>query len=131
MRRMARSLFVMSVAWALVGAPGPALGADPPKDGHPLRADAERVGPLHEISGDVVTLAAPSGTVDVVSATWWIDANNDLNVAGEVLNGMSTRRLNVTVVATIRNAAAAVVGTLTIGAILYRLRRVRPPPSGT
>ena len=121
MRRVARSLLVMSAAWALVGAPAPALGADPPKDGHPVRTDAERTGPLHVISGDIATVAAPSGTVDVVSATWWIDTNNDLNVAGEVRNGMSTRRHSVEVVVTVRNAAAAVVGTMTIGAYLDQL----------
>jgi len=123
MRRFARTWVLVSVVASLLVGPGITVGADPQKVGDPRTPPArtERVGPLHTIPGGVATQAAPSGTVDVVSSTWWIDGFGDFNLAGEVVNGMSTRRQYVTVVASIKNAGGTIVGTMSVGVYLDQL----------
>ena len=129
MRRLARTWVLVSIAALLLVSPGIAVGADPPQGGHPRShpARSERVGPVHPISGGVAISggaaiqAVPTGTVDVVSAVWWIDGSNYLNIAGEVVNTMSTRQQYVEIVATIKVAADNVVGTTTTYADLDQL----------
>jgi len=142
MRYSVRTWVLVSVVASLLAGPGIALGANPPKAEH-LRKDparAERVGPLHAIAGGVAVQAAPSGTVEVGSATWWIDDANDFNLAGEVVNGMSTRQQNVKVVASIKNAGGTVVGTMSVWVYLDQLApgstspfwsRMDAPPGAT
>lgn len=113
MRRVTRNLILAFVALSLLGVPTLALGANPQagvhQRTHPKRS--ARVGPVHTITTGAAIDVASSGTVDLVSAVWWIDASAYLNVAGEVVNGMSSRRQFVDVAVTIKDAGGVVVGS--------------------
>ena len=113
MWRVARNLVLLLVTLSVLGVPALTLGADPQADGHPRShpTRSARVGPVQTVTSRASIGTAASGTVDVVSAIWWIDTSDDLNVAGEVVNRMASRQQYVDVAVTIKDAADAVVGS--------------------
>ena len=113
MLRARRTLVALSIAATLATVPGTAAAGKPAASGPPDREvpRGEPVGVIHSLRGSIVSQATPSGSVDLVSGLWYVETlNNQVVVIGEVMNGMSTRRKDVTVYVEFYDSGDKVIG---------------------
>ena len=104
--RLRATSVLLLVAFALIGT-STAIAAEP---SHPRERPerGQRVTPLREAAVTEPDITA--GGMEILSARWWIDSFDYINLVGEVRNELGTRRQFVELAVTIYDAADNQIG---------------------